>query len=224
MNACYRLHMCHEHRLNAWKSCQGVVFCANTDACHIVNEWLILRQISSCPWNNLLIGLVWIPPLVTIYVDGPIQLCTYLIEYLLGCLLCTPGFILLLRDTIDLPPLRMSWWCPHRRWLSCRDTISNCWHEWISCWSLAHCIPAWSLNRLIIGFWIVSSTILEIVQYQAEIDVQIHILSTSSASPGVGRMRKGRRSVGPLCHDSTWWPVTSARQLQEWPKEMWMDV
>jgi len=98
----YRLHMCHDHRWNAWKSCLGVVFCTDDEACHVVNTGLISPQISSFPCNQLLTGLVWILPLVNICHSGRIQLFKCLIRYLLGYQWRRLMLILLLWDNLDL--------------------------------------------------------------------------------------------------------------------------
>jgi len=103
----YRLHTCHDHCRNAWKGCLGIVFCADDEACHVVNKGLILPQISSFPCNRLLTGFVWILPLVNIYISGRIQSFKRLIGYLRGCQQCRLTLILLLLDNIDLPTLRM---------------------------------------------------------------------------------------------------------------------
>jgi len=69
----YEIHTCHDHCWNAWKSCVGIVFCADDEACHSVNTELILRTISRFPSNQLLSGLIWILPLVHINIRGWIQ-------------------------------------------------------------------------------------------------------------------------------------------------------
>jgi len=54
----YTLYMCHDHCLNAWKGCLGIVFGADNEACHVINNGLISPQFSSIYWNQLLTGLV----------------------------------------------------------------------------------------------------------------------------------------------------------------------
>jgi len=60
--------MCHDHRQNAWESCQAIVFCADNEAYHDVNKGLISPQISSYPHTQLLTGSIRILPLVNIYI------------------------------------------------------------------------------------------------------------------------------------------------------------
>jgi len=69
----YRFHTCHDHQLNTWKGCMGIVFFADNEACHIVNTELKSPQISSYPCNQLLTGIGWILPPVNIYISGRIQ-------------------------------------------------------------------------------------------------------------------------------------------------------
>jgi len=65
-----------------------------------------------------------------------------------------------------------------------------------------YCVPGWSPKRLIVRFYIVMSTISEIVGYHAEIVLEILIVDRLSASPGAGRKRRRRRrSVAHSCHD-----------------------
>ena len=91
-----RLHMCHDHCRNAWKSCLGVVFSADDEACHVVNKGLISPRISSFPCYQLLTSFVWIPPRENIYISGRIQSSKCLVKYLLGCLWPRLRLILLL--------------------------------------------------------------------------------------------------------------------------------
>jgi len=125
----YRLYMYHNHRRNTWYSWLGVVFCTDDEACHILNKWLLLPQVSSFPCNQLLNGFIWILPLVTIYISGRIQSFEYWIIYLLGCQRRKLAFILLLRDNIDLPTLRTKGSCQCRSELCCRNWLSKRWHE-----------------------------------------------------------------------------------------------
>jgi hypothetical protein len=94
----YRLHTCHDHHRNTWKGCLGVVFCADTEACQVVNNGLISPQISSFPRNQLLSGFVWILPLVNIYISRWIQSLIRIVGHLLGCQRCMLAFILLLHQ------------------------------------------------------------------------------------------------------------------------------
>jgi len=103
----YRLHTSHDNRRTAGTSWLGVVFCANDETCHIVNKRLILGQISSFPWNQLLSSFLWILPLVNTYICGWIQWLKLSIQYLLRCQRCRLTSILLLRDNIYRPMLRM---------------------------------------------------------------------------------------------------------------------
>jgi len=107
----YRLHSCHEHCWNAWKSCLCVVFCACDEACHVINKVLILPQIFCCPCIQLLIGLVWILRLVDIYISGKIQSFKCVFKYLLGCQQRRLLFILILQDNIGSLMLTMSGLC-----------------------------------------------------------------------------------------------------------------
>jgi len=75
----YRLHRCHDYRQNTWKSWLGIVFCADNEACHCAKEGFILPQISSFPCNPLLTRLIWILPLVNIYISGRFQSFKHLI-------------------------------------------------------------------------------------------------------------------------------------------------
>jgi len=81
---CYRFHAHHDHRRNAWKGFLGVVFCTNDEACYVLNKGLILPQISSVPYNQLLTGFIWILSVLNIYTSGWIQSFKRLIGYLLG--------------------------------------------------------------------------------------------------------------------------------------------
>jgi len=76
---CYRLHPCHDHWKNAWRSCLGIGFCTDDKACHIFNKALISLQISIFLCSQLLTGFVWIFPQVNIYIPGRIQLFKHLI-------------------------------------------------------------------------------------------------------------------------------------------------
>jgi len=68
-----RLHTCRDHRQNVWKSCLGVVFCAEDEACHIINKALLSSQISSFPCHQLITSFVWILPRVNVYISRRIQ-------------------------------------------------------------------------------------------------------------------------------------------------------
>ena len=103
----YRLHMWHDHCRNAWKHCLGIVFCANNEACHVPNKGLISPQILSFPCNQLLTSVIWILPLVNIYIGGQIQSFKLLMWYLLGWQRCRLSFILPLQDKMDLSALSM---------------------------------------------------------------------------------------------------------------------
>ena len=70
----YRLPTCHYHHQNTQKSCLGNVFCANDNACHVINTGLISPQISSFHSNQLLTGFVSILRLVYIYITRQIEL------------------------------------------------------------------------------------------------------------------------------------------------------
>jgi len=115
-----RLHMFHDNRRNVWKSCHGVVYYTNNNACHIVNTWLILPQISRFACNQSLIGFVWILQLIHIYIRGQIQSLKGVFGYVLGCQPCMPAFVLLLGDNTYLLTLRMLWL------LLCRSRLSCC--------------------------------------------------------------------------------------------------
>jgi len=103
-----RLHRCHDHDQNAWKGCSGVEFCANNEACQVVNKGLISPQISSFSCNQLLTGFVWIVPLVARYISRHIESFKCLIGCVLGCQRHRLGLILLLfGDNLNLPILKM---------------------------------------------------------------------------------------------------------------------
>jgi len=144
--------------------------------------------------------LCLILPLVTMYICGRIQSFKRLIQFLLGCQRRRLAFIILLRDNMDLPTLRMYGLRRGRSWLSCHDSFSKCWCEGIFWWPLAHCFPGWWPKRLVVGSWIVILTIIVIVGYRAEVVIEILIVDRSSASPGAGWKRR-RRSSAPCCHD-----------------------
>jgi len=104
---CYRLHMCHDHHQNTRKGCQGIVFCADDEAYHVVNNGLISPPISSISCNQLLTCVVSILSLLNIYISDRIQSFNRLIRYLLGCQQRRLTSILLLWDNIDLPMLKI---------------------------------------------------------------------------------------------------------------------
>jgi len=172
----YRLPTCHDHRWNTWKGYLGVVFCADDEACHVVNKGRTSPLISSFSCNKLLTGFVWILPRVNIDNSGRIQSFKRLIGYLLGCQQRRLAFIHLLRFNIDLPMVRLYGLLRRGSELSCCDLFSNCWCEGIFWWPPAHCSSAWSPNRLVVGFWNVISTIIVIFGYRAEIVIEIVIV------------------------------------------------
>jgi len=127
----YRLHMCHDHRWNAWKGCLQRVFCPNNEACHVFNRWLTSPQILSVRWNQLLTIFIRMLPQLNINVTGQIQSFKHLIAYLLGCRRRNLMFILLLLENIDLPMVRMYALRQHASKLSCHNSYSKCWQEGI---------------------------------------------------------------------------------------------
>jgi hypothetical protein len=195
-----RLHTCHDHRWNGSEVCLGVVFCAKNEACYVVIKGLIPRQIFMFASNQLLIGFVWIHPLVNIYISRRIQSFKHSMRYLLVCQRHWLAFILLLRDNNDLSKLRMQGLRQRRRWLSCRGLFCKWWYEGWFWWPHAHCFPGWSPKRLIVRLWIITSTIIVIVGYRAGIVIKIHVGDWLSATPGAGRERR-RRSAVPSCHN-----------------------
>jgi len=55
-----------------------------------------------------------------------------------------------------------------------------------------------------------------IVRYRAEIVIQMLMVDRSSAFPGAGRKRRGRkRSAAPSCLDLKRWRVISTKDLTE---------
>jgi len=134
---CRKLDTCHDHCRNAWNSCLGVKFCADNEARHIPTRALISPQISHLPCDQLLTGFVWIIPLVNIYNGWRNRSFEILIKYLVGCKWRRLAFILLLRDRIDLPTLRMQGLSWRKSYLSGLNLFHKCWRLGIVWWPLA---------------------------------------------------------------------------------------
>ena len=81
----YRLHTCHDHCQTTWKCCLGGGFCADIEASHVIKKGLIVPHISSFPCNQLLTSLVWILPLVNLFISGQIQSFIHIVQDFLGC-------------------------------------------------------------------------------------------------------------------------------------------
>jgi hypothetical protein len=195
----YRLHPCNDHRWNAWKGCQYIVFCANNEVCDFVNTELISPKIFRFPCNQLLTSFVSILSLVNIDISGRIESFQHLIKYLLGRQRRRFAFILLW-DDIDHLTLRIKELHCHMSWLSCCDSFFKGSLEGIYSWLLAYCFAGWLPKRLVIGFWNIISTIIVIVGYHTGIVIKIIVVDRSSTSPG---KKMNRRSIcaAPSCDD-----------------------
>jgi len=103
----YRPHMFHDYHWNTSQGFLGVGFCANNEACNVVNNRLISPPISGFPCNQLLTSVVWILALVNIHISGRIQSCKRFIRFLVGSWWRRLPFIFPLWDNIHLLTLRM---------------------------------------------------------------------------------------------------------------------
>ena len=219
------LHTCHDNCRNAWRHCQGVLFCADDEACHVFNKELISLHISSFPCNQFLTSFVWILPAVNIYVSGQIQLFKHFIGYDLWNQQQKPEFILLLQDNVNFPTLMNYRLHRHRSQVRWRDRSSKCWYEGIFRFPLAHCFPGWSPKRLVIRFGIVILTVIVTVGKHAESLIEILIINGSYASPSAStKRRRRRRSVAHSCHDLKTRQVISTKKLKEWQKVMSINI
>jgi len=219
-----KLYTCHSHHWNDWTWCLSVLFRADVEAWHIINKVLILPQISSFPCNQLLTSFVWSLPLGNIYIPVRKQSFNRIIGYLLGCEQCRLALLLLLSDNVKCLTIRMKGLHQLKSSLSCCDSFSKCWREGILWWPLAHCCPRWWPKWLVVGLWIVISTIVVIVGYHAEIVIEFLVVVRLSASCGAGSKKRRRRSAAYSCHDLKRRQVICTKKLTLWLKGMWINV
>jgi hypothetical protein len=52
-----------------------------------------------------------------------------------------------------------------------------------------------------VGFWMVITIMIVIIEYHADMNIDIFIVDRWSASSGTGRKRSRRKSAAPSCHD-----------------------